>query len=245
MRPYGRGAQVVAEDLIDEDFTMVIDQSNYYAFKVDDIEQKHSHVNFETLASNRAAYELKDNYDRNILSFMAGAATGNLVLGSAGTPKKIGLTGTYDFTPLGLLNRINRLLTQNNVPTDQRYFVADPFFWEVTGDENNKLMDASFSGDSSTPIRNGKISNQKIRNFSSYESNNLPTLGLGPDATGANNYGILIAGHMSAVATAMNLSKTEKMRDQNSFGDIVRGMHLFGRHCIRPEALAVVYYQKN
>jgi hypothetical protein len=89
------------------------------------------------------------------------------------------------------------------------------------------------------------ISKQKIRNFTSYESNNLPTAGLGPDATGSSNYGVLLAGHMSAVATAMNLSKTEKIRDGNSFGDIVRGMHLYGRSVIRPEALVAILYQKN
>jgi hypothetical protein len=35
--PYTRGQQVVAQDLIDEDFTLVIDKSNYFAFKVDKI----------------------------------------------------------------------------------------------------------------------------------------------------------------------------------------------------------------
>ena len=29
--PYARGQQVIAQDLIDEDFTLVIDQANYFA----------------------------------------------------------------------------------------------------------------------------------------------------------------------------------------------------------------------
>lgn len=35
--PYKRGAQIIAQDLIDEDFTLIIDQSNYFAFKMDKI----------------------------------------------------------------------------------------------------------------------------------------------------------------------------------------------------------------
>ena len=52
---YARGTQVQAQDLTDEDFSLVVDKANYFAFKVDDIEKKHSHVNFMDLATNRAA----------------------------------------------------------------------------------------------------------------------------------------------------------------------------------------------
>jgi hypothetical protein len=34
---YRRGQQIVAQDLIDEDFTLVIDQANTFAFKMDKI----------------------------------------------------------------------------------------------------------------------------------------------------------------------------------------------------------------
>jgi hypothetical protein len=33
--PYARGQQIVAQDLIDEDFTLVIDKANYFSFKID------------------------------------------------------------------------------------------------------------------------------------------------------------------------------------------------------------------
>jgi len=44
---YARGTQVNAQDLDDEDFSLVVDKANYYAFKIDDIEEAHSHVNFK------------------------------------------------------------------------------------------------------------------------------------------------------------------------------------------------------
>ena len=57
---YKRGTQILAQDFDDADFSLVIDKSNYYAFKIDDIEEAHSHVNFIQLATDRAAYLLAD-----------------------------------------------------------------------------------------------------------------------------------------------------------------------------------------
>ena len=53
---------------------------------------------------------------------------------------------------------------------------------------------------------------------------------------------MIVAGHGSAVATAEQLSKTETYRDPDSFADIVRGMHLYGRKILRPEAIVTAKY---
>jgi hypothetical protein len=73
-----------------------------------------------------------------------------------------------------------------------------------------------------------------------FVSNNLPSIGTGSSTTGgtnASNYGLIVAGHSSAVATAEQINKTETYRDPDSFADVVRGMHLYGRKILRPEAL--------
>jgi len=72
VQSYARGTQITAQDLNDEDFTLVVDQANYYAFKIDDIEAAHSHVNFMTMASDRAAYRLRDQYDQDVLGYLSG-----------------------------------------------------------------------------------------------------------------------------------------------------------------------------
>ena len=69
---YARGTNVTAQDLEDEDFNLVIDKANYFAFKMDDIEEAHSHVNFMDLATSRAAYRLADNHDQEVLAYMSG-----------------------------------------------------------------------------------------------------------------------------------------------------------------------------
>ena len=52
---YTRGAVVNTQDLTDTEITLTVDQGNYFAFKVDDIEERQSHVNWESLATSSGA----------------------------------------------------------------------------------------------------------------------------------------------------------------------------------------------
>ncbi len=78
VKAYARGTQVTAQDLDDEDFQLVVDKANYYAFKMDDIEEAHSHVNFMQLATDRAAYRLSDQYDQEVLGYLSGYSQSSL-----------------------------------------------------------------------------------------------------------------------------------------------------------------------
>jgi hypothetical protein len=288
--PYARGTQVNAQDLDDEDFSLVIDKANYFAFKVDDIEEKHSHVNFMDLATNRAAYRLADQYDQEVLGYLSGykqstvhanadavndqvngtkAVTtagndelltsmklnkgkfGNITTASAGDhsiPVAARLPGatalpTEYVSPVMLINRMGRLLDQQNVDKAGRWIVIDPVLMEVLQDEDSRFLSADY-GDSGA-LRNGLVINN-WNGFRVYVSNNLPQVGGGAATTGVANqntdYGVIVGGHDSAVATAEQINKTETYRDPDSFADIVRGMHLYGRKILRPEALVTAKY---
>lgn len=288
--PYARGTQVNAQDLDDEDFSLVIDKANYFAFKVDDIEEKHSHVNFMDLATNRAAYRLADQYDQEVLGYLSGfkqsalhenadavndqvngtkaVATagndelltsmklnkgkfGNITTASAGDhsiPLAARLPGatalpTEYVSPVMLINRMGRLLDQQNVDKAGRWIVIDPVLMEVLQDEDSRFLNADY-GDSGA-LRNGLVINN-WNGFRVYVSNNLPQVGGGSATTGVANqntdYGVIVAGHDSSVATAEQINKTETYRDPDSFADIVRGMHLYGRKILRPEAIVTAKY---
>lgn len=281
VREYARGTQVTPQDLIDDDFTLIVDRSNYFAFKVDDIEEKHSHVDWEDLASDRAAYRMRDKFDRDILGYIAGyeynegtglwtarttpvgtkaesTADNDELLasmkltaadwgGAATDSIAMGTSGTYVATPLQILNRMNRKLDQLNVDKEGRWIVVDPVFMEKLMDENSKFMDHDYQ--MTEALANGKLGSKKVRGFEIFESNNLPVIGTGPDTPdtdGSNaNYGVVIAGHKSAVATAEQITKTESYRDPDSFADIVRGMHVYGRKILRPEGLVRAWYNIN
>jgi len=287
---YARGTQVNAQDLDDEDFSLVIDKANYYAFKIDDIEEAHSHVNFMDLATSRAAYRLADQYDQEVLGYLSGYAQsalhgaadtvnttvngtkavdtagsdellssmklnkgsfGNITTTSAGEhsiPVAARLPGatalpTAYVSPVMLINRMGRLLDQQNVDRENRWLVIDPVMMEVLADEDSRFLNGDFG--QSGALRNGLVINS-WNGFRVYVSNNLPSVGTGPATTGTanqnTNYGVIVAGHDSAVATAEQINKTETYRDPDSFADIVRGMHLYGRKILRPEALTVAKY---
>lgn len=282
VQAYSRGTQVVPQDLDDEDFTLVIDQANYFAFKIDDIEVAHSHVNFESLATDRAGYRLRDQFDQEIFGYMSGykqaalhanASAARVAADKSGTDPvssdadgllasmKLDLSdfggtansipvgqNTSAISPLAVINRMARKLDQQNVDRDGRWLVVDPVFAEQLNDENSKLLSNDFAGrqDAGDILRNGRIIDGMVRGFRIYMSNNLPILGTGAGtvATGgsATNFGVIIAGHDSAVATASQIEKVETYRDNDSFSDVVRGLHLYGRKLLRPEAVTRAIY---
>jgi len=288
--PYARGTQVQAQDLLDADFSLVIDKANYFAFKIDDIEDAHSHVNFMDLATNRAAYRLADQHDQEVLGYLSGykqsalhanagavndqvngtkaittagsdelltsmklikSSFGSITTASAGDhsiPVAARLPGatalpTAYVSPVMIINRMARLLDVQNVDKANRWVVIDPVMMEVLMDEDSRFLKADY-GDSGA-LRNGLVLSN-WNGFRVYVSNNLPSVGTGSGTTGtANqnaNYGVIVAGHDSAVATAEQINKTETYRDPDSFADIVRGMHLYGRKILRPEAIVTAKY---
>ena len=290
---YARGTTVAAQDLTDTDFSLVVDKANYFAFKMDDIEEAHTHVNFMDLATNRAAYRLADQHDQEVLGYLSGYAQSALHgvadtvnttvngtkanstagsdellaankldmsdFGNITTTPSAGTTGdsipvgarlpgatalpTAYVSPTMLVARMGRLLDVQSVDKAGRWIVISPEMMEVLMDEDSRLLNADF-GDSGG-LRNGLVLNN-WNGFRVYVSNNLPSVGTGAGTTGTtaqdDNYGVIVAGHDSAVATAEQINKTETYRDPDSFADIVRGMHLYGRKILRPEALVTARY---
>ena len=145
-------------------------------------------------------------------------------------------------TALQVIARMSRLLDQQFVDTGDRWLVVDPVFIEVLKDEDSRLLNSDFGG---SGLQNGLVVNN-LHGFKIYVSNNLPQVGTGSGTTGASNqssnFGVIVAGHGSAVATAQQVSKTESYRDPDSFADIVRGMHLYGRKILRPEAIVTANF---
>jgi hypothetical protein len=287
VQSYTRGSQITAQDLDDEDFSLTIDKSNYFAFKIDDIEEAHSHVNFMQMATDRAAYRLRDQYDQEVLAYLSGytqsalhsagdtvntTVNGTKAVSTAGSDELLAsmkldetdfvssgtagdaipivprLPGATSFpsgtaSPLQVIARMARLLDQQFVDTNGRWLVIDPVFAETLKDEDSRLFNSDFGG---SGLQNGLVINN-LHGFRVYVSNNMPAVGTGPAVASStaqgDNYGVITAGHDSAVATAQQINKTETYRDPDSFADIVRGMHLYGRKILRPEGIVTLRYQ--
>jgi hypothetical protein len=240
---YSRGQEVLVQDLQDDQLTLTIDQGNYFAFAVDDIERKHAHHNWEAMASDRGAYTLKDAFDQEVLAYLATNAT-NLTggLGTTGTPLKVNFASASNglLSPTQTINRFARLLDAQNVPHENRWCVVDPFFLELLRDDNSKLIHDDYVPKG--VLNNGLVTTQLVHGFKLYMSNNLPYVGTGPSATSGANYGYILAGHISSTATAENIKLTEKLRSERTIADIVRGLHVYGRKLLRGNAITRAIY---
>ncbi len=193
------------------------------------------------MATNRAAYKLVDSYDSEILNHMiTGVITANQYGNAlaAGNLIDVGFD-TAEITPMQVLNRLKRTMDLNNVPDDgERFFIADPYFWELAGDENSKLMSHDYVSSSENLLRNGRVSEGLIRGFKCHTTNNMVT-----GSVGGTTYYTALAGHKSAVATASQIAQVEGFRSQNTFADVVRGLHLYGRKILRTEGLAACFFK--
>ena len=284
-----RKTAISIEDLDDQDFQLTIDKANYFAFKMDDIEDQFSHVDFVSLAADRAAYKMADAIDVDVLAYMCGtvSSTGQYDTNVSGTaqhptsgeldgeflkanhldmsdmtnittsassgttgdsiplaPRLPGATskGTTTASPLQLIARMARQMDTGDVDSRGRYLVVDPIFMEMLKDEDSRLLNSDFGG---SGLQNGLVANN-IHGMKVYVSNNLPKDGTGPGTSGTtaqdDNFGLILAGQEEAVASAEQINKVENYRDPDSFADIVRGMHLYGRKILRPQALVTARY---
>ena len=244
---YERGADVTQTKLTDQELTLVVDTANAFKFKVDDIEANMSHVNWREIASSSAAYALKDAFDEGVLAVMfagVSASSPNHILGSDSATDLA--AGTFDGTgnldigfdssehdPIDVLGHMARLLDDSKIPEEGRWFVASPDFYEVLSSTASKLLSVDYNAGQGS-IRNGLISSGKLRGFSMYKSNNI--------ASTSNAAGKCIAGHISSTATAQTITSTEVLRDPDSFGDIVRGLHVYGAKVLQDSALVSAFY---
>ena len=283
-----RKTAISVEDLNDEDFSLVIDKANYFAFKMDDIEEQFSNVDYVSMAADRAAYKMADAMDADLLSYMsghttagvkitttagdaqhdtAGSLTGEFLtanhldmsdIGHITTAASASTTGdsiplasrlpgatalsTTVTSPMTVVARMARTMDVANVDSRGRWLVVDPVFMEILKDEDSRLLNADFGG---AGLQNGLVLNN-LHGFRVYVSNNLPAKGTGAGTSGStaqdDNYGVIVAGQEEAVASAEQINKVENYRDPDSFADIVRGMHLYGRKILRPEALVTARY---
>tara|TARA_R110002124_G_C8870493_1_gene507713 strand:+ start:188 stop:1153 length:966 start_codon:yes stop_codon:yes gene_type:complete len=244
---YTRGAAMTSDPLVDNEITLEISKANKFQFQVDDIEMKLSHVNWESLATGSATYALKNSYDQEILTYMSNQAIAGAYLADSATadgvidlvadqataiaaPVTLGFGGT-SVDPLNLLSKLSLVLDEAEVPEEGRYVVVSPRFMELLARTDSKLLSSDYN-QGEGGLKNGLVMNGKLRGFSIYKTNNCPK-----HTTSTGD--LIIAGHMSAVATVSCIDKIEKIRAEGTFADIVRGLHVYGRGVVRPESLAV------
>jgi hypothetical protein len=237
---------------------MQVNKGKYFGVQVNDVLAYQSDIALMNMFTEDAAKQLKIAIENEVF-FNSFVTEGPAAQNEGATAGKI--SAAYNLgtdvapidqaTPENVLKAILRMSTvldEQNVPEDGRFLIISPFDRQLL--MQSSIAQAYFTGDQSSVIRTGKIG--MLDRFSVYVSNLLPrgeagkalVAGLSATSTGgavtnAKARRVMIAGTKQATSFAMTVNKTEPLRNQTDFGDIVRGLAVYGRKVVKPEALVV------
>lgn len=216
---YTAHTDITIEDVDDAAQTLVINQSPYFAFEVDDIEKRQARGDILGEQARRAAYLLRDKADQYIAGLMAaGVDAGNVI------PEATVTAATaYD-----TLVDLGTTLSEDNVPFEGRWAIVTPKFYGLL------LKDSRFvaAGDESGAATRANGVVGSAAGLSIRVSNNAP------DGPGAGAGKLIIAGTSIATTYAEQIAKVEAFKMERRFNEAIKGLHLYGSKVVRPTALA-------
>jgi N4-gp56 family major capsid protein len=211
---------ITPEQVNDSQRTLVVDQSKYFAFAVDDVDARQAKGNVIPQAMDEAAFAAANVIDQYISSFYTTIQTANqlgaITVNSSTTP-----TDAYDKVLVPLKIRLDKA----NVASQGRSVAISP---DLHGCllRDNRFIKVNESG-TSDGLRNGIVG--RAAGFDILLSNQTPT-------TGSDS--VVIAGNDRAITFADQISKVEAYRPQSSFSDAVKGLFLYGAKTVRNDSLA-------
>lgn len=217
---------ITPETLTTGQRTLVVDQSKYWAFSIDDVDKRQAKSNLIPQAMSEAAYALADTVDQYVAGLYTQIQSANF-LNVVGSPIDTYTTPTdaYD----DVLVPLRTKLTKANVPTAGRYVVVSPEFYASLL-KDDRFVKADNAG-TDAGLRNGMVG--RAAGFDIYESNNVPNP--------SGDTQVITAGTNAAITFAEQINKTEAYRPENSFSDAVKGLALYGAKVVRPDALAAAF----
>ena len=232
IKTYVKGQTLAVENPDKAKLQLVIDKGEYFACVEDDVDQVQSDIALMDQWSKDASERMKIKIDQRVLTDMltdvhasnkgqtAGAISGNIDLGVAGTPEAITKSNVID-----LLINMGTVLDEANAPEQDRFVIIPA---KMAGYiKQSDLKDASITGDGSSPLRNGRLG--MIDRFTVYVSHNLYKNG--------SEFSV-IGGHKMGFTFASQMTNMETIRSETTFGNIIRGLQVYGYKVVKPEALA-------
>jgi hypothetical protein len=212
---------ITPETLTDAERTLLIDQSKYFAFEIDDIDkaQVQNGGGLMSEAALEAAYGLADVADQYVAGLYTGADAANQISTTSITTGALAKTG--------LIN-LKTKLDNANVPKQSRYVILPPWYVGLLLDTATFASVADAGTNES--LRNGLVT--RAFGFDIYESNNVVN-------TTGDDYRIS-AGYTGAITFATQISKVEGYRPESSFSDAMKGLNLYGAKLVRPSGIATL-----
>lgn len=232
IRTYEKGMTLAVERPDKPKIQLVIDKGEYFAAIEDDVDKVQADINLMDTWSRDASEKMKIKIDQNVLAGMltgiaatnkgatAGRISGDIDLGTTAAPLAMTKTNVID-----LLVDMGTVLDEANAPEAGRFVVIPAKMAGLI--KKSDLKDASITGDGTSIQRNGRLG--MIDRFTVYVSHNLNV------ATGKFD---IVAGHKMGLTFASQMTEMESIRAETTFGNIVRGLQVYGYKVVKGEALA-------
>lgn len=252
IRDYSADQELLVERPPGDVIDLLIDKGKYWNTMLDDVMRVQSDLNILSLWADDAAEQMKIKIDAAVLLGMlgqadaknkgtaAGVATSGINLGVTGSPlslvanNPVATAGIAEVDILDAILRLGQVLDEQNIPETGRWLVIPP--WAATLIKRSELRQAYLSGDAVSMLRNGRIG--MVDRFTIYTSNLLPKgVITGPPALAAGET-VFYAGHAHALTFASQMTNLEIIRSERTFGDVQRGLQVYGFKVIAPVALA-------
>jgi len=252
----GAGSTLTSEVPVPIYTDMQINKGKYFSVQTNDVLAHQADIDLMNTFTDDAAKQLKISIENEAFfnwfsTEGAAAANKGATAGAISSSYNLGTDAApiNDATAQNVLNTIlamSATMDEQNVPEEGRWLIISPKDRNILMQSN--IAQAYFTGDQSSTIRTGKIG--MLDRLTVYVSNLLPhgavgkalVPGLSATSTGATASGaklrrMMVAGTKASCAFASQITKTEPLRNQTDFGDIVRGLSVYGRKVVKSEAL--------
>jgi hypothetical protein len=235
IQTYVKGQTLSVENPDKAKLQLIIDKGEYFACVEDDVDQVQSDIALMDMWSKDASERMKIKIDQRVLTDLlpdvsannkgttAGAISGNIDLGVAGTPEALTKSNVID-----KIVDMGTVLDEANCPEGDRFLVIPAKMAGLI--KQSDLKDASITGDNESPLRNGRLG--MIDRFTVYVSHNLKK-------TAGGEFSV-IGGHKMGFTFASQMTNMETIRSETTFGNIIRGLQVYGYKVVKPEALATM-----
>jgi hypothetical protein len=237
IRDYVKGQALTVENPDKPKLQLLIDKGEYFACIEDDIDKVQSDIALMDTWSKDASERMKIKIDTRVLTDLlpdiaaankgatAGRISASFNLGTTGSPLTVTKDGAGGTTPVvDLIVDMGTVLDEANAPEQGRYIVIPAKMAGLI--KKSELKDASLVGDATSIVRNGRLG--MIDRFTVYVSHNLNV--------SSGKYS-LIAGHKMGFTFASQMTNMETLRSEVTFGNIIRGLQVYGYKVVKPEAL--------
>jgi hypothetical protein len=237
IRDYVKGQTLTVENPDKPKLQLVIDKGEYFACVEDDVDKVQSDINLMDTWSKDASERMKIKIDQRVLTDLlpdiaatnkgatAGEQSASFDLGTTGAPLVVTKDGAGGTTAVvDLIVDMGTVLDEANAPEADRFLVIPAKMAGLI--KKSELKDASLTGDGTSVVRNGRLG--MIDRFTIYVSHNL--------YVDSGKYSI-IAGHKMGFTFASQMTEMESLRAESTFGNIIRGLQVYGYKVVKPEAL--------